>query len=176
MKSLFQMKKDKHAKTKPKQARRLLTPEEMLDEFYKKYGVRLCFDETEIDLTAPPLGNGLFIAKDISKMTFNQCTKLTMSIPMKQIKDLMPKMPELTYLGLIFCGLGRFFLRWHAFQNLETFDLTGNDISKVTSVVCVRNLPKLKTLILSENPIADNEEEKEKLAKELPNINIIYDK
>lgn len=170
------MKKNKHAKTKPKKTRGLLTPEEMLDEFYDKYGIRLCFDEKEIDLTVPPRGIGLFIAKDISKMTFNQCTKLTMSIPMKQIKDLMPKMPELTYLGLIFCGLGRFFLRWHAFQNLETFDLTGNDISKVTSVVCVRNLPKLKTLILSENPIADNEEEKEKLAKELPNINIIYDK
>ena len=169
------MKKKKQEKPKPK-TKRLLTPEEMLAEFYKKYGIRLCFDETEIDLTAPPLGNGLYIAKDISKMTFNQCTKLVMSIPMKQIKDLMPKMPELTYLGLIFCGLGRFFLRWHAFQKLETLDLTGNDISKASSAVCVKSLPSLKTLILSENPIVNDESEQAKLHEQLPDLNIIYDK
>lgn len=151
------------------------TQEWYLNQFYDKYGVRLVSDEEEIDLTAPPKGNGLFIAKDISAITFNKCNKLTMSIPMNQIKELVPKMPELTYLGLIFCKLGRFFLRWHAFKNLEILDLTGNDINKAESAFGVKNLPNLKTLILSENPVCRNLEERAKLKDHLNNIEIIFD-
>lgn len=150
------------------------TQEETLRNFNKNYNKAFAFDEKIIDLTDVPPSWCQFITSDLSYIKFEHCTKLLMSFPFKCIRDLMPKMPKLNYLGLILCGISRLYLRWHSFQTIETLELTGNDIHKAESVLGVRHLPNLKTLILTSNPICYDKEEREHLVNELSNINIIF--
>lgn len=151
------------------------TIEESLEKFNEHYGTDYCFDEKEIDITSPPNGVGLYLARDINRIKFNECTKLMVSLPFDQVKYLCPKMPSLKTLGIVYGDMSRVFLRIHAFKNIEELDLTGNEISKAASVLIVKKLPKLKKLILTLNPICQDEEEKNKVKESLAPIEVIFD-
>lgn len=152
----------------------IYTQLDSLNYFNSHYGTSICLDEEEIDLTSIPKGPGYYLAKDLSRLKFEKCTKLLLSIPLVQLKELMPRMPNLRYLGLIGCNFGRFFLKYHFFKNLEELDLTGNDFSKAESIKPAKNLTNLKILHLSGNPICYNEDEKTLLQDHLKGIKIIY--
>lgn len=165
----------KHGKTKKKAFTSNWTIDESLQKFNEHYGTAYCFDEKEIDLTAPPNGVGFYLARDLNRLRFNECEKLVLNLPFEQIKYLSPKMPALRHLGLVYGDMSRVFLRLHAFKNIEELDLTGNEISKASSAIIVKKLPKLKKLIMTLNPICQDEEEKKKLKEELAHIEVVFD-
>ena len=152
----------------------IYTQEDSLMNFNAHYGTSLCLDEEMIDLTGLTKNVGYYLAKDLSRIKFDKCKKLLITLPLVQLKELTPKMPNLTYFGLIGCGFGRFFLKYHFFKTIEELDLTGNDISKADSVLGVKNLTNLKILNLAGNPICYNEEEKTKLQNGLNNVKVVY--
>ena len=147
----------KDEKTKKKWKPKVYTQNESLNKFNKNCMMTFAFDEKEIDLTNLETGPGKYLARDLSRIRFDECEKLVMSMPTKYVKDLYPRMPKLKYFGLVYGDMLRFFLRTHAFQNVETLDLTGNEISKADSISGAKRLPKLKTLILIDNPICCKE-------------------
>ena len=161
-------------KKKKPYVKKEFTQEETLRNFNKNYQTSLCFDDKEIDLSDIPPQNCNYITSDLSYLKFNECTKLVMSFPFQRIKDLMPKMPNLKHLGLVMCGISRFYLHYRAFKSIETLDLTGNEISKADSLMGVKHLPNLKDLVIACNPICQDKAEKDKLLNSLNNINIIF--
>ena len=163
------------ANLKPRNGNRrrsLYTQEDSLMCFNTHYKTSICLDEQEIDLTN--VQAGYYLARDVSRIKFTECKKLLLNIPLVQLKDLTPKMPNLTYLGLIGCGFGRFYLKYHFFKTLEELDLTGNDFSKAESIIPAKNLPNLKKIHLTGNPICYDKTEQEKLNNLLNNIEVIY--
>lgn len=164
------------AELRPKNGnrRKIYTQEDSLMYFNSHYGTSICMDEKEVDLTSIPKGPGYYLARDVSRLKLNECTKLLLNIPIVQLKDLMPKMPKLTYLGLIGCNFGRFFLKYHFFKTVEELDLTGNDFSKLESIKPAKNLINLKVLHLTGNPICYKEDEKKALEEYFKNVKIIY--
>ena len=150
------------------------TMEDSLMYFNSHYGTSICFDEETIDLTGVTKGIGFYLARDISRIKFPNCKKLLLTIPLVQVKELKPRMPNLTYFGLIGSGIGRFYLCYHFFKTLEELDLTGNEISKADSLISAKNLPNLKIIHLNGNPICFNTDEKKKLEESLNKINILY--
>ena len=148
------------------------TQDETLRIFNRNYKKSLCFDDRIIDLTDVSPNDCQYITRDLSRIKFDNCEKLIMSFPFCYIKELMPIMPNLKYLGLVLCGIGRFFLHWRCFKTIETLDLTANEISKASSLLGVKHLVNLKTLILANNPICQDKQEREELLNSLNNIDI----
>lgn len=165
----------KQGKAKKKAFTSSWTIDESLQKFNEHYGTSYCFDEKEIDLTSPPNGVGFYLARDLNRLKFNDCEKLVLNLPFDQIKCLSPKMPALKHLGLVYGDMSRVFLRLHAFKNIEELDLTGNNISKAGSVLITKKLAHLKKLILTLNPICQDEEEMKKAKEELAPIEVIFE-
>lgn len=161
-------------KKKKPYKKKVYTQEETLRNFNKNYNTSLCFDDKTIDLTAIPPNWCEFVTRDISRIKFEECIKLLMTVPYNKLRDFMPQMPNLKYLGLIMCDIGTLYLRWHAFRTVEILDLTGNDIHKAKSLLGVKHLPNLNTLIIAGNPICYDKQEREELINSLNNISIQF--
>lgn len=157
-----------------KKKKKTYSQDESLEHFNRHYGVTFCFDEESIDLTNIPKGAGLYLIRDLNRIKFENCTKLYMSIPLSDAKNLMPMMPNLKTLGLVYNTINRLFLRTQYFKNVEELDLTGNEITRLDSIKFLKNLPSLKTINLSANPVCSISDEKTAIVEYFKPIDIIF--
>lgn len=158
-----------------KKPKKKYTQQDSLENFNRHYGFCFCFDEKEIDTCAAQQGAGLYIARDLSRISFPVCETLTMSIPNFQLKDLRPKMPLLKTLRIIHGTMRKLYLPLAPLKMIETLDLTDNDFELADNLYYAKTFPNLKKLIVAENPIAANANEKAKLDAYLVPITVIYD-
>jgi Leucine-rich repeat (LRR) protein len=136
------------------------------------YGVTICWDDEDINLTKLKKGPGLFIATDISRLQLNRCKRLAINIPQSQLRFLKPQMPLLEELDLSMNGLKYIELYESCYPSLERLILDGNEIESAAAIFKVKGIPSLKMISLIGNPIATNKTELELLKQALPNINI----
>lgn len=156
-----------------KKFERTRTPIESLERLNSYYGTAIAFDDKEIDLTKHRKSI-VYLKQDMNRLTFEKCEKLTIILPVKDLSYFKPKMPVLKHLRFVSGIIKYINLNPRFYTTLETLDLSNNEITKAKDIESLRGLKKLNTLYLINNPIANNEEEKEELQYRLPDVKIIY--
>lgn len=160
--------------TKKKKERKTIAPSTSLGILNQNHGFSICFDDESIDVTNSKVGPGLYLARDISRLTFPLCKKLVLSIPNFQLKELRPKMPKLETLGIIHGTMRKLYLPYAYLKDIKELDLTDNEFECAEDLSQLKAFKNLTTLILKENPIAYNATERIKLDTMLPDIKIEY--
>ena len=161
--------------------KRLFTPKERLEHFNKCYDLNISFKDQIIDLTnckrysdthAPT-----YLNKDLSRMFFDYCIELYLPAMSVKICELRPKMRKLKRLFLHSSRIRVLTLDPIYFQTLEVLSLDNNRIKTYDDIKnFIVNLPKLKKIILSNNPIATNDRylpEINKIKKLYKHLNIV---
>ena len=149
-----------------------------LDKFNRDYGTDITFQTVDMDLMESNWFGSTFsskyILRDLSRMTFNLCNRV--SVPQKclNIHEFKPKMINLKILDLSCCEIKKLELDPKYFLNLETIDLSDNLITYFSDIEILKNFPKLKWIYLYDNPIIKNNKELFKMFDCLNKVMIIF--
>ena len=151
--------------------KRLFTPKERLEHFNKCYELNISFKDQIIDLTNckrySDTHGPIYLNKDLSRMFFDYCIELYLPAMSVKICELRPKMRRLKRLFLHSSRIRVLTLDPTYFQTLEVLSLDNNRIKTYDDIKnFISKLPKLKKIILSNNPISTDD-------KYLPEINKI---
>lgn len=160
--------------TKKKKDRKKIPVEASLGILNHNHGFSICFDDIEIDTTTSQTGPGLYLTRDISRITFPLCKKLVLSIPNFQLKELRPKMPKLETLAIIHGTMRKLYLPYAYLRDIKELDLSDNEFELADNLSQLKNFKNLTSLVLKDNPIANNTTERTKLDSMLPNVKIEY--
>ena len=145
-----------------------------IEDLNRHYGVTIAKDDEVIDLSNPAQGPGDYIAVDISRPVFPNCTKLSICLPGWQQKKLLPQMPNLTTLELVQSTIKKLYLHKGCYPNLSTLNLWGNQIYDADCLSILKDFNGIIKVGLADNPIADNMSERAKLEAMFPSISFSY--
>ena len=140
--------------------KKLFSYKERLEHFNKSYEVNITFKDKIIDLTKckqySKICGPIYLNKDLSRIFFDNCIEL--HLPAKSVKlcELKPKMKRLRKLYIHDSKIRTLCLDPTYFQNLELLSLIGDNIHTYEDIKdFISNLPHLKKINLSKNPIVE---------------------
>lgn len=140
--------------------KKLFSYKERLEHFNKSYELELNFKDKIIDLTKckqySPTHGPTYINKDLSRIFFDHCTELYLPNMSVKLSELKPKMKKLKKLYIHNSRIRTLCLDPSYFQNLELLSLVKNNIHTYNDIKdVISNLPHLKKINLSNNPICE---------------------
>lgn len=150
----------------------------LLDKFNRDYGTDITFQTVDMDLMESNwfgcTFSSKYILRDLSRMTFNLCNRVSVPQYCLNIHEFKPKMINLKILDLSCCEIKKLELDPKYFLNLETIDLSENLITYFSDIEILKNFPKLKWIYLYLNPIIKNNKELFKMFDSLNKVMIIF--